>query len=876
MTRPLILPLSQCREVDLTGGKAVGLARLIAAGFSVPQGFCVTTEAYRQCLQASGFHEDEQWHRVCALSENERASALADCRNRIKQVETSQLAVQWRTALHNLSRPPDERWAVRSSATNEDTDQTSFAGLYRSHLGVAFSEIDTALKDLWASLWEEGVVSYITHRTCRTAPRMAVVIQPMVHAQTAGVAYSIHPVTGRSNHVTINAVPGLAAPLVDGTVKPDQYVVEVSHEGRPIRVRTRVLAEKSRRLVISTAGLRTEFLDEATHPHSSLADEQLFSLAHTAKRIERTFARPMDLEWVFDDRQLWIVQARPITTAHPSSHLTNDDCEWSRTNFKETLPEIPSPLGLSLLEHFMEAYILSHYRRLGCHIPPGLSSVRVLEGRPYLNITLFHNLSVQLHAEAGLNSEQVGGESPVHPPPVAPLSTPAILRAGWLMWREMRRCEVEGPIWFEKMKELAERYRTDRIRTLSFDELVRQIRDLRRWPIGREMTFGIVGGVGQCLQAFNRLLPRWLGEDWRRLFNAAMQGQGTVISAQQILRIVELAHMARQESTITRWFLSEHWDPEDFREQLAGTAFLQAFDRYLHDYGHRAIGESDVMSPRLAEQPKIILALLRVQVGSPRMEAPAQILARQEAGRQEALAEIDRRLGRRWDRRLMFRWWYRRLVRFSSLRESNRHHLMYYSTASRNLLLRLGELLAIDGCLRTAEDIFFVTMEELERLSAKKPYDWKSLVAARRAERARQSTVHVPDTIRDWEEALHGSDGAPVKDENGILHGIAISAGSVIGPIRIVRSAADWSKVQAGDIIVVPVIDPGMAPLFSVAGGVIAEMGGTLSHGAIIAREYGLPTIANVEGAIARLADGQRITMDAGLGTICIEPSQHP
>ena len=129
MVRSFILPLSQCSNVDLTGGKAVGLAQLITAGFSVPQGFCMTAEAYRQCLHASGFFEDEEWRKVYALSEKGRATALADCRTRIKQVDTSQLAIRWETALQTLSRPPNERWAVRSSATNEDTAQASFAGL---------------------------------------------------------------------------------------------------------------------------------------------------------------------------------------------------------------------------------------------------------------------------------------------------------------------------------------------------------------------------------------------------------------------------------------------------------------------------------------------------------------------------------------------------------------------------------------------------------------------------------------------------------------------------------------------------------------------------------------------------------------------------
>jgi len=872
MARPFILPLSQCSNLDLVGGKAVGLAQLIAAGFAVPQGFCVTTETYTQCLHASGFIEDKEWHKVCALSGSERVSALADCRDRIRQVETSQLAAQCLTVLQALSQPSNERWAVRSSATNEDRAQTSFAGLYRTHLGVALSDIDAAIKDLWASLWEERVVSYKARQSNQTAPRMAVVIQPMVDAQSAGVAYSIHPVTGRSNHVTINAVPGLAAPLVDGTVKPDRYVVEMTDEGQPTRVRRRILARKSDRLTVSEEGLRTDPLDGVITLQSSLTDAQLFSLAQTAKQIEQAFGHPIDLEWAFDIRQLWIVQARPITAVRPSSDLTNDDCEWSRANFKETLPELPSLLSLSFLERFMDAYILSHYRRLGCRIPDGLTSVRVLKGRPYLNATLFHILIAQLRGDPFMNTEQMGGEPLQTVPRVQPLGGPAFFRAGWLMWAEMRRVERSGPRLFEEMKTLAVTYRRDRILHLSVEDLVPRLDRLGPWLEGREVTFGIAGGVGQCLQIFSQHLPQWLGPDWRGLLNAALQGQGTVISAQQILRLAELTDIARTEPVTDMFFKSEPWGPSTFRTSLVGTKFLHVFDRYLEDYGHRAVGESDVMSPRLADNPESILAILRAQLIS---AAPSQetIRSRQDKTKASALAEIKRRIGWRLDRLAIFLWCYWRLCRFFALREANRHHLMYYSAAVRTLLLRLGELLVERGLLNQRDDIFFLTINDRADLLTVGTRDWKAEIRARRTEQEHNAKVEVPDTIRDWETANEQTVTSAQSDGTGPLSGMPISAGSVSGPVRIIRTVSDWGKVMPGEILVVPVIDPGMAPLFGIAGGLIAEMGGTLSHGAIIAREYGLPTIANVEGAMARLSDGLRVRVDAEAGAICIEPS---
>jgi pyruvate,water dikinase len=193
---------------------------------------------------------------------------------------------------------------------------------------------------------------------------------------------------------------------------------------------------------------------------------------------------------------------------------------------------------------------------------------------------------------------------------------------------------------------------------------------------------------------------------------------------------------------------------------------------------------------------------------------------------------------------------------------------MYYSTAARNLLLRLGELLVERGVFEARDDIFFITLEERAEVASGGRRDWRTLVRTRRAERERHATIDVPDTIRDWESVSEGQAEKGLSETQELLRGMPISTGSVVGPIRHILNIADWSKIAPGDIIVAQVIDPGMAPLFGIAGGLIVEMGGTLSHGAIIAREYGLPTVTNVERAMTRLQDGQRVTLDAGAGTI--------
>ena len=872
MTPPFILPLSQCTDLSLVGGKALGLHRLIEAGFPVPQGLCVTTESYTRHLRGLGFHDQDEWHRISGLSESDRVPALADCRTRINRAETSHLTTDCLIALQALGHPPEIRWAVRSSATAEDATHASSAGLYRTHLGLARAEVERAIKDLWASLWEVRVVSYLARQGQGMTPRMAVVIQPTIDAQAAGVSYSIHPVTKRRSHVMINAVPGLAAPLVDGTVTPDQYVVEIpTEEGKPVQILTRLLARKADCILASNTGLRRASLDEGAQSRSSLTDTQLLSLAHTTKNIERAFGQPTDIEWAFDTRQLWIVQARPITAIQPSADLTNDDCEWSRTNFKETLPELPSLLSLSFLEQFMDRYILAQYRRLGCRIPDGLTSVRVLQGRPYLNVTLFHLLVAQLGGDPSLNVEQMGGEPLQTTPEVQRLGEMASLRAVWLMLKEMRRVERMGPRVFAEMKALAVTYRRESVLNLSPEELMSELNKLGPWLESREVTFGIAGGVGQCLQMFSRLLPGWLGPDWRVLLNAALQGQGTVISAQQILRLAELTDIAKGDPLARTVLTSATWNPTTFRMTLAGTELLSTFDKYLEDYGHRGVGESDVMSPRLADNPTAILSILRAQVIS---NTPSQDTVRMRQGTRQtsALAEIRQRIGWRLDRWAIFLWCYRRLCRFFSLREANRHHLMYYSAAIRALLIRLGERLVEQGLLQQTDDIFFLALADRTDLIAGNTQGWETVIAARRTERERHATIEVPDTIRDWTTTNQQTVTRDHADGNNVLSGIPISIGTVTGPVRLIRSAADWSKVLPGEILVVPVIDPGLAPLFGLAGGLIAEMGGTLSHGAIIAREYGLPTVANVEGAMTRLSDGRRVRVDAATGTVRLEP----
>ena len=871
MSRSLLLPLAACTQPSLVGGKALGLARLLAAGFPVPSGFCITTEAYDHALRALDDSPAKQWQAAKHSSGAERQRILSHCCSVIRNCDMAELEAQIVEEARRVDRPLHGLWAVRSSATNEDGAHASFAGVYRTRLGIPLEEIGLAVKDLWLSIWDERALNYhATSGLNGTPPAMAVVIQPLLEARASGVAYSIHPLTKRTTQVVINAVAGLAAALVDGRVTPDQYVVEMAENSQPVRIYERTVSGQTQALRVTSQGLCEVPLSGDAVGCASLSDDQLFDLARAAKQIEKTLGHPVDLEWLYDDRGLWLLQARPISGLARPRQLTNDDCEWSRANFKETMPELPSPLGLSFLELFMERYILSPYRRMGCRIPEGVSSFRTFEGRPYINMTLFHSLIVQLRGDPSLLTEQMGGEVLGRVPEAHPIGWFALGRAGVVAMAEMRKAVQHGPAWFAYMKGMVAENRADRLQTLSVEDIVQRLDAIGQWLDGHELTFGIAGGVSQCLQALGRLLPRWLGEDWRALLNGALQGQAAVISAQQIIRLANIADMVRRDAQATAWFTAEAWDPTEVRRRLEGTDILRAFDRYLEDYGHRGVGESDPMSPRFADRPELLWSVLRAQILAPTSHTSADILQRQTAIREQALIEIRARFGWRLHRWIIFSWWYRRLCRFFALREANRHHLMYYSAAARSLLLRLGELLVELGRISSREDIFYFRIEERAALLSGDSSDWREVILARRTERTRYAMISVPDTIRNWNEAVFGRAAGSVVVSEGILHGIPISGGQVVGPVRLIRSMEDWSRVRRGDILVVSVIDPGMAPLFGVASGLVAEMGGTLSHGAIIAREYGLPAVVNVSGITTRLTEGDRIRLDADRGEITI------
>ena len=812
----------------------------------------------------------KQWARLKQMSESDRDSVLEEYRAGIRSLSIpSDIVRPLASMLDNVGQAfthdRDVLWAVRSSATHEDGVKRTFAGLYRTILGVSLVAMPDAIKECWASLWTSAAWAYHQRGNPNlNAPAMAVIVQPLVPARAAGVAYSAHPVTGAPNDVVINAVLGLAEPLVGGTASPDSYSVRMNLDAESTWTLERHVVQKFTARRQSADGLHDAAIALDQQEQPSLVDEEVLALAHLIKQVERAMNHPVDVEWAIDQQGIWLLQARRIPEPVTKTAMSEVTCAWSRANFKETLPDQPSPLGLSFLRQFMERNILRHYVQLGCSIPPAISPVRIIHGRPYINVTLFQSFMAQLGGDPALVADQMGGEA-TSPPTVTRLPWWTLVRAGLMMEWKIRQASRRAPRWFEEMKRMAAGQRGEATDTGSPLELLKRLDELGERLSSSDLTFAIVAGVSQGFAALQRLLERRTGGEWRPLLNGALQGLGTVISARQIVRLAECAAIAREELVASQFFHADPWDPAQFRLKLAGTRFLRAIDGYLAEYGHRAVGESDVMSPRFFEVPGEVLDVVRAYVtgASPK----GDIRPRQSQAQELALERMRAAFGRRYHEWACARWWHARLSRFLALREANRHHLMYFTSAVRQHLLAMGRHFTSHGLLGRPDDIFFLTHDEIRQMVSEDSGDWKSVVASRRAERLRNATQSAPDFVVEGGPVVQSTDESRLST-GLVLYGLPISSGVASGRVRLVLSPQDFRHVRQGDIMVTSVIDPGMAPLFGLSGGLIAEMGGILSHGAIIAREYGLPTVANIPGITRFLRDGQHITLNADTGQV--------
>ena len=839
MSDRLVLPLSAlgAGDIAVAGGKGANLGELIRAGFPVPAGFVITTAAYAAAARAAGVDPRD----------------AADARRRL----TAQpVPVGIANAIRDAYRALGGRVAVRSSATAEDLPEASFAGQQDTLLDI---EGEGALLDAvsrcWASLWNERAVAYrATHEVDERALGLAVVVQRMVPASIAGVLFTADPITGRRRRAAIDAVRGLGEQLVSGAVNPDHYQVDAA---------TGAVLER-----------RGEILD----------DPRLRELAAIGARVEAHFQAPQDIEWAIDDTKLWIVQSRDITTLFPvpasSPDPERDLRVYLSANVAQGVLQPLTPMGIQTFRLIGAALATAVGRRIA-DPAAGVSAVADSGMRLWIDLT-------------GLVRNPATREIPVRAMSVMEARSSGIFAR---LLEDPRLAPRGGSRVRSLLSGLRAVTRTGAppvvLRALLRPDATRD-RLLRQVEAMVKLDPGPLNTPGERLDAFERLFLTWPPRMFPKLVAMVAAGFLSYNLAARLLRGVasddelrtvlrglpfnpttemdlELWAIARRtrDDPLSRATLADRAPADlsaDFRRRALPPLLQRELERFLERYGHRAIAEIDLGLPRWSEDPSHLLGAL---ANYHRLDAAALAPDAQFArGAREAEATVAALLSRvHGPRRVLARALLRRVRALTGVREAPKFHVIRVFARGRSILAPVGDALAAGGGIVAAEDIWFLTLPEARR--AVSGENMRDIVAARRSEYRREMRRrHVPRVLLSDGTDAEAAFASPAVD--GAIRGTPASPGIARGVAHVMLSPAG-ARLEPGEVLVAPATDPGWTPLFLTASALVMEMGGMMSHGAVVAREYGIPAVVGVPNATARIATGERIVVDGSAGTVAPE-----
>jgi phosphohistidine swiveling domain-containing protein len=887
MDEPLIIPLDAPDvPFELAGGKGASLVRLIRSGFPVPGGFVVTTAAYRDYVAANNLGR--------FILQMANATPARDP----VALEAASEAIRDRFALGHipasLSRELRATYgaleissiavAVRSSATAEDLPELSFAGQQDTFLNVVGEEaLLRAVVDCWSSLWTARAIGYrarsgIPHEGIA----LAVVVQSMVQSEISGVLFTANPLSGRRLETVIEAVRGLGDALVSGRVKPETYVVGPSGDcGLPI----------------ADCELSIENRSASLGPASLLPDDTILTLVAVGRQVETFAGWPQDIEWAWADGQLWLLQARPITSLYPLPEGMPSEPLQVLVSFGavQGILEPITPLGRDVICGALAA-VANLFDRDG-RVNHATQRIAVSAGeRLFLNIT-----GAMRHGTARRITRAVPS-----------FVEPALGQAMAALWDDPRLAPASGGIRPRTLWRLA---------PVLLPVVRRFIAGLARPDTGREQAKRAIEGVvaraearaatvstlAEGLALFDEVLealPQALFGRWFPAFAPGMAALNLLMRlsapipggralALEITR--GLPHNVTTEMDLALWDVARaiRADPAALTRFRASEAPALAADllgrrlprtarepleRFLARYGMRGVGEIDLGRPRWREDPTPVIQAVRSYLGIEDPEqAPDAVFARGAASAAKAIERLcgELRAQRRgWARARLARWAARRVRALAGLRESPKFAIVRVLGILRESLMAAGQELAVAGVIPAAGDIFFLRLDELYGLAAggenALASDLRETIAVRRERYASEMRRRqIPRLLLSDGQAFYEGMASPEEAGEGVLVGSPVSPGVAEGPVRVILDPCGAS-LAPGEILVCRGTDPAWTPLFLAAGGLVSEVGGLMTHGAVVAREYGIPAVVGVTGATTRLVTGQRVRVDGTGGRVTV------
>jgi pyruvate,water dikinase len=860
--------------IALVGGKGAHLGALSRIdGVRVPAGFCVTTDAFRRIV-AEAPSIDDRLDRLSGLNPDDReaiGTLSAEIRQTIEGVAIpGDLAAAITRALDRLGEPA--AYAVRSSATAEDLPTASFAGQQDTYLNVVgTADVLRHVSRCWASLFTERAVTYrqrngIDHR----AVHMAVVVQRMVFPRAAGILFTADPVTGHRKVASVEASFGLGEALVSGRVNPDAYRV------RDDEVVARTVGTKQHAILAGPAGgTRDVAVEPGQQQQPALTDAQVVRLVRLGRRIEAHVGHPQDIEWCLvddgaepDAGQFWIVQSRPITTLFPiPTSGDGDNHVYLSVGHQQMMTDAMKPLGLSFWQMTTPAPVAEAGGRLFVDVTKRLASptsrAGLLEMAEKSDPLTADALRTVLERDGFIRP--LPDEGPPGPPvggPPAPIETdPAIVT------ELIERTEASVAAAAREIATLSGPALLDFIRA--------DIQELRRVLFDRR-SHQVFMSAMEATWWLNERLEAWLGE--KNAADVLTQSVPHNVTSEMGLALLGVADAIRPHPEVVA-FLQQVEDGcigDQFLDELpklaGGPEAREAIAAWLDRYGMRCVGEIDITRPRWSERPATLVPMI---LGNIRNFEPGAGERRFEQGRQEArrkeqeLLERLRALPDGQRKADETKQMIDRVRTFIGYREHPKYGMVSRYFVYKRALLAEADRLVRAGVLREREDIFYLTFAELDDVVRTHRVD-DQLIARRWDAFRSYQALTPPRVLTSDGEAITGAyrrDDAPA----GALIGLAVSAGTVEGRARVILDVAR-AVLEPGDILVTTHTDPSWTPLFVAVAGLVTEVGGLMTHGAVIAREYGLPAVVGVVDATRLIPDGRRIRVHGTEGYVEILP----
>ena len=879
--KPWLVPLHELgrdgADAAKVGGKAARLAWLGKHGFDVPLTWILPEHAFSTAIRdLSPFCEPRSLLRV-ASGRNVYARA-DEARQEILKAKLPEGLEAELEALWEKSKD-SAKWgfAVRSSATCEDGALVSMAGLAETKLGVRGGPaLADAVRQVWASIASGRALAYLAAHGVRDVG-MAVVIQVMVQAEAAGVMFTrvLSPGAVRGERV-INVGFGLGAPVVDGVTSPD--LLRLAKDGT---VMQQTIVRKNKVTVIGEAGIEERDAEFPDRP--ALRDTHIAQLSAIAEKLESIEDVAWDVELACEGDKVILVQARPVTGR---GFPEGGDIEtvWSNVNVGEALPGVASHFTWSIAGAFSEAGFRSAFGALGCSVPRNAKLVGNVFGRFYLNLSQFMRIAAQVPGLDPRTLMLLGGGAGADQ---LERDVSDVSRAGFYarlpmtaakLLREQVRLDADVEAFETYADKMRRAHAALDLAILPDEGLATRLRDVQAFleRTGTVMLTCASSSLGTHV-ALRMLLSRVAKGDADRLAQELVRGIRDLESARPGIGMLRVAEIARREPDAKEALLRETTVTLD---AIPEGPTRRALVSFLDLYGERAVREAELSTPRWREDPRAVLTMLRVALRGETREIEVT-LARSRA---EADAEMQRLKEKLNVAELtLVRHLVARAQKAARLRERMRAWVTRVLGMVRDValdadrrLLRLVPELADDfrvlqkngSPLAQIQSVFMLTADELVGALRTSRRDLAPLVRARRAELARDlSRPDPPPTF----VGLPPSVMLPPAGGR-VMEGIAASSGVVEGRARVLMTPAEMTQLQPGEILVVHTTDVGWTPLFLLAAGVVTELGGPLSHAAVVAREFGVPSVVNLERATLVVKTGDRVRVDGDRGTVEVLP----